>query len=120
MRGQLNLQGVSLAQMNRLNVSVIAEGENTPTFGFTIGDFIASYNGLYYDDHFDFELPQLSEWEHSTGAGANGICEVYAYRFIGDGQLWSLPTMTIRTSLGSAHVLKLTLDFDDHGYTDSL
>ncbi len=93
--------------------------KNELVFTISIDDFISSYNGFYWSDHKSLYLSDSSEWvcfKYDSTAHSN--YETDYYRFSEDEKIWSLPTISVYVPTNSDYIQEITLDFDDHGYTE--
>lgn len=118
---QTNAADVEKAEINKLNVDVIENRENELVFAISIDDFISSYNGYYWQDYNSPYLSPSLEWGRFTYDSAiHSDHETYYYRFYEYEKSWSIPTISVYVPTNSNYIQEITLDFDDHGYTEPL
>lgn len=89
-------------------------------FSVTADEFITAYNSLYYMDCGNDYLTPIKEWllliYDST---PHSDYETYYYRFQKYGT-WTEPTFSIYVPADRNYIQEITLNFDDHGYIDSM
>lgn len=94
--------------------------QNIPVnFYISIEDFISCYNKYYYKDKGTSYLQPYVEWDSSVqefGKHKGDFC----YEFKEDWEIWTLPTITIYTLGNEKSVKELTINFDDHSYSDEM
>lgn len=96
------------------------EIKNIPAnFSFSIEGFIRCYNLYYNEDKGVDYLPSCSEWYLSVqdfGKHKGDFC----YKFTEDREIWTLPTFTVYTDKNKKSIKELTINFDDHSYSDEM
>lgn len=103
-----------------LEISVSENREDELVFSISAGDFIDSYNSFYRAEHTADYLPPLSRWQWETiEKGIHSEYETGLYRFSEDEMIYSVPVITVYTPSDSQRIQKITVNFDEHGYTDS-
>lgn len=106
-------------EINTLDFNVAENRENELVFTISIEDFISSYNGFYWSDREYRYLSPSSEWVCFTyDSTAHSDYETYYYRFKEDEKIWSLPEISVYVPTDNNYIQEITLDFDDHGYTE--
>ncbi|MCD8357446.1 MAG: hypothetical protein LUE11_12900 [Clostridia bacterium] len=98
-----------------LNFIAVEQGADIQTFSVSIDDFISTYNGYYYKNHGESFLYASSQW---TIFDQNSDDRISCYRFQQNANRLSEPTISIYVSKEDEYIEKITLDFDDHGYTE--
>lgn len=88
-------------------------------FSISIDDFICCYNKYYQNDKGVHYLQPYSEWNSFVQNFGKHKGDIY-YEFKTDKKVWTLPTITIYTSEGEEFVKELTINFDDHSYSDKM
>ena len=92
---------------------------NVAVFSLAADDFIDLYNGYYRKDHGDDCIKPLSDWyfyvQHYGRLEGN-----MHYEFTADKRIWTLPTISIYTPEKEMNIKELTVNFDDHSYTDKM
>lgn len=88
-------------------------------FSISIEDFISGYNKYYCKDKGVHYLQSYSEWNASVqdfGKHKGDFC----YEFVEDREIWTLPTITVYTPKNQKAVREITINFDDHSYSDKM
>lgn len=88
-------------------------------FGFSADDFVSGFNAVYEDKYGEDYLSPTALWnsyEASSPLGDNGG---KAYCFTENGEILSMPTVTLFTD-DDGGVYEIMATFDDHGYQDWL
>ena len=86
---------------------------------FSLEEFIDCYNAIYYvDNGVNYILP-YSEWYSYTQDFGRYRGDMH-YEFTADKKIWTLPTITVYTPQNETVIKELTVDFDDHSYTDKM
>lgn len=109
------------AEIKKLDIDIIEPQADERLFSISIHDFIASYNGYYWQDRqARYLLPpdQWQYWEFETGIHSKSPTN--RYQFSQNKEIWTLPTITVYTPRDSFSIQEITVNFDDHGYAPSL
>lgn len=109
------------AELKDLDTAVMENQNGEPVFAFSIDDFIDSYNGLYWKDRKIRYL--LPSWEWKSYLYDSGIHSRYktcCYNFANDEEIQGFPTISVYVPANDDHVQEITVNFDDHSYTDQL
>lgn len=94
------------------------EGKNGHLqFSVSIEDFIECYNQNYRRDKESDYIQPCSEWYSYIQDFGKHKGAVH-YEFTADKKMWTLPTITIYTPKKGKAVRELTVNFDDHSYTE--
>ena len=103
-----------------LDISVIENRENELVFDISVDDFIESYNSLYFrDESREYLLPK-SEWRKFTYDDAiHSDHETSLLEFTVDERIWSQPTITVYVPTNGDYIQEITVNFDEHGYSES-
>lgn len=105
--------------MKNLSFDAIVNRESEVVFSVTASDLISNYNTLYFKDHGRDFLAPMEKWgtfPYSTSPHTSH--ETIRYFFRQNPDLHSEPTLSIYVPSNSDYVQGITLDFDDHGYTE--
>ena len=108
-------------EIKELDIAVMENRENELVFDISIDDFIDSYNGYYWDDKNSCYLSPSSEWRcfiYETAIHSNH--RTFYYNFTEDEKRWPLPTISVYVPTNGDYIQEVTLNFDDHGYTEAM
>lgn len=109
------------AEIKELNIGVLNNREDELVFSISIEDFIDSYNGYYWKDKNSRYLLPSSEWRCFTyDTGIHSDHETFYYNFTADEKVWSLPTISVYAPTNADYIQEITVNFDEHSYTESL
>lgn len=101
-----------------LNSETISYG-NEILFSFTLDDFITTYNRYYNADHKQDYLRNKEQWilfNDEPSPFSEDIGKHYIFNYSQD--ILTYPTISVYTPLDSDCILGITVDFDDHGYSE--
>lgn len=105
----------------RLNLQVVENRSGEFVFDISINDFIECYNSLCGDSQDNVFLGPVSDWKSRIyESGIHSDYETIVYLFSEDEAIHSLPTVTAYTPSDCDAIQEITVDFDDHGYSESL
>lgn len=82
-------------------------------------DFINCYNYYYYKDNGNNYIQPCTEW-YSYVQDFGRYKGYTHYEFTADKKIWTLPTITVYTPRNKKVIKELTVNFDDHSYTDKM
>ena len=103
-----------------LDISVIENRKNELVFDISVDDFIESYNSLYFRDKGREYLLPKSEWRKFTYDDAiHSDHETSLFEFTVDERIWSQPTITVYVPTNGDYIQEITVNFDEHGYSES-
>lgn len=104
-----------------LDTSVIQGREGELDFAFSLEDWIAAYNVQYQEGMGEALLTPPETWSSLRFATApHSQQETVFYEFLADERMFNLPTMTVYVPQGGSCVQEITVNFDDHDYSDAL
>lgn len=107
-------------EIKDLDIAVMENRENELVFDISIDDFIESYNSLYFRDKSREYLGPKSEWRMFTYDDAiHSDHETSLFEFTQDERIWSQPTITVYVPTNGDYIQKVTVNFDEHGYSES-
>lgn len=110
---------VSQPEERPLDTSVIQGREGELDFAFSLEDWIAAYNVQYRAAVGEDFLKSPEAWHSQTfPTGVHSQQETVQYEFLADERMFSLPTMTVYVPQGGSCVQEITVNFDDHAYSD--
>lgn len=110
--------GIPAPQLPLLDSSLRQVHGNDPAFCAALDDFIRCFNSVfeqrngtgYFSDSNQWLVSSLSEGIHSPYPARQ-------FRFSEDGAVLSLPTFTVYTPLEERCIQEITINFDEHSYT---
>lgn len=96
-----------------------AHGEE-PVFTASMDDFIRCFNALFRQENGCDYFPDASRWEStSLVRGIHSAYPTRQFRFSEDEAVYSLPTVTVYTPMEDRSIQELTLNFDEHSFTEA-
>ncbi len=100
-------------------MDIRAEKDKTGALKFSISieDFIDCYNGYYRRDNGIDYIQPYTEWDSYVQDFGKYKGDMH-YEFSADKKKWTLPTITVYTPESEKTIRGLTVNFDDHSYTD--
>lgn len=111
---------MKMQETKKLDISVIENRENELVFDVSINDFIESYNHLFSRDKGKAYLRPESAWRKFTYDDAiHSDHETSLLEFSADEQIWSQPTITVYVPTNADYIQQITVDFDEHGFSES-
>lgn len=106
-------------EIMKLDTRVITNINNEAVFSISIDGFIESFNGFYSQANGKSLLRSASKWTIFTYSSTpNSNYETQGYRFKQDEKNFIEPTITVYVPAHSNNIQEITLDFNDHGYTN--
>ncbi|RKI42566.1 hypothetical protein D7V86_12940 [bacterium D16-51] len=112
---KLNLE----RKYNTIKLSGVIQKDNGLYFANTLEDFIDCYNNYYYRDEGEIYIKPYSEWYSYVQYFGRYKGDMH-YEFKADKKIWTLPTITVYTPQDETIMKELTVDFDDHSYTEKM
>ena len=107
-------------EIHQLDIAVMENRENELVFEISMDDFIESYNSLYFRDKGKEYLQSKSEWRKFTYDDAiHSDHETSQFEFTEDERIWSQPTITVYVPTNADYIQEVTVNFDEHGYSES-
>ena len=114
------VEAVFFQEEEPLDVSVQTGHGEEPIFAASMEDFIRSFNCLFRQDDGQDYFPDVSRWRSSSlSTGIHSRYPARQFRFSEDETVYSLPTVTVYTPMESHSIQMLTVNFDEHSYTES-
>lgn len=102
-------------EMDVLDIEVIENRENELVFSISIDEFIGHFNEIYGSDY----LTPSSQWQcFPRDSGVHSEQAMDLYYFTKDEQVYSLPTITVYVPTNADYVQEITVNFDEHSYTE--
>ncbi len=109
------------AEMKKLEIKVLENREDELVFSISLDDFVDSYNGFYWADKNERYLLPSTNWQSDIYSSAiHSSHETVYYTFTEDETVWSLPTITVYVPPDNDYIQEITLNFDDHSYTQAM
>ncbi len=103
-----------------LAFDVIENRETELVFNRSLNDFIDCYNQHYRTDHHMPYLQPASEWRNLVYPSAiHSEHETILYEFSYNPKIWSQPTITAYVPTNKEYIQEITVNFDEHGYSES-
>lgn len=103
-----------------INIEVRTVHGNEALFGVTAEDFIRSFNSLFERDYCRSYFPPLEDWSGcSYNSGIHSQYPAMKFVFSEDEKIYSLPTVTIYTPMEQRAIQEITVNFDEHSYTEA-
>ena len=107
-------------EIHQLDIAVMENRENELVFDISMADFIESYNSLYFRDKGSEYLLPKYEWRKFTYDDAiHSDHETSLLEFTVDERIWSQPTITVYVPTNADYIQEITVNFDEHGYSES-
>ena len=107
-------------EINALDLEVMENRENELVFSISIADYIECYNNYYEIDYDRSYLTQFSEWQcYTYDSAIHSDHKTKCYYFTEDAQVYSLPTITVYVPTNGDYIQEITVNFDEHSYTES-
>ena len=111
---------VSQAEIDALDIRALENRENELVFTISINDYIRSYNSYYKSGYCRNFLPSASQWQcYTYDSAIHSDHETKCYYFTEDERVYSLPTITVYVPTNGDYIQEITVNFDEHSYTES-
>ena len=108
------------APIKELDVGMAAGDEGTLTFDITLDDFIASYNGYYWQDESVRYLLPAAEWpQENLEQTVQSTEPATRYYYRADAEKWTLPQLRVTVPEGSGKVEEVAVCYDEHSYSEA-
>lgn len=103
-----------------LDVGVTETENDVRVFNFTLEDFIASYNGYYWQDEGVRYLLAAEDWPQENLAQTVQSAEpATRYYYRADAEKWTLPQLRVTVPEGSDKVEEVAVCYDEHSYSEA-
>lgn len=94
--------------------------EGELVFSISIEDFVEGFNCLYAGDYGRNYLLPPEEWQtYTLNSAIHTDYETVCFYFSEDEKVLSLPTMTVYVPTDSDTIQEVTINFDEHSYTEA-
>lgn len=111
---------VSQAEIDPLDIQAVENRENELVFTFSIDDYIRSYNSYYNSSYCRSYLTPASQWQcYAYDSAIHSDHETKKYYFTEDERVYSLPTITVYVPTNGDYIQEITVNFDEHSYSES-
>lgn len=104
--------------VNQKEIEVVEKGGDL-CFANSLEEFIDCYNLCYCEVSSSSYIRSYSEWYfyvQDCGRHKGDMC----YEFTADKEVWTLPTIAVYTPENETVIKELTVNFDDHSYTEKM
>ena len=109
----------TVAQIQELEIHVTENRENELVFSVSAEEFIDSYNRFYEQDFGRTYLFPLSQWLCLTyDTSIHSDHETNCFLFSEDETVSTMPTITIYAPTNRDCIQQITVDYDEHAYTE--
>lgn len=109
------------SEIIKLDIDVIKNRENELVFNISIDDYIDCYNQFYMIDQGRSYLAPSVLWQsYPSDCAVHSEHKTYLYCFSEDEQVYSLPTITVYVPANGDYIQEITVNFDEHSYSDSM
>lgn len=89
-------------------------------FTASMDAFILRFNRLFEQDFGCSYFPPPLQWDSSDyGTGIHSKYPTMQFRFSEDERIYSLPTVTVYTPMEEHSIQEITINFDEHSYTEA-
>lgn len=103
-----------------LNIAVIENRENELVFDISIKDYIENFNSFYSQDTERNFLRDADQWKCFTyDSSIHSPYETDCYYFVEDEDIYNEPTISVYVPSNADYIQEITINFDEHGYTES-
>lgn len=110
----------SQVETGALGIQVMENRKNELVFTISTSDYVESYNSYYKIDYCRSLLPPVSQWQCFTYDSAiHSEYETKCYSFTEDEHVYSLPTITVYVPTNGDYIQEITVNFDEHSYSES-
>ncbi len=98
---------------------VTETAEHSPIFSVSPHTYVEEYNRLC-EEKQEILLPLVDWYVVTLPQGIHTEKETLRYDFSEDKEVWSMPTLSFYVPKGSDTVAEVTVNFDEHGFTEDL
>lgn len=103
-----------------MEIAVKTVHGNEALFTATAEDFLQHFNSVFARDFASSYFPPLMKWKsRDYTAGIHSQYPTMQFYFSEDEKVYSLPTVTLYTPLEERCIQEITINFDEHSYTES-
>lgn len=103
-----------------LDVGVTETENDVRVFNFTLEDFIASYNGYYWQDEGVRYLLAAEDWpQENLEQTVQSAEPATRYYYRADAEKWTLPQLRVTVPEGSDKVEEVAVCYDEHSYSEA-
>lgn len=106
------------SELTKIDVKTVHGNE--ALFTISAEDFIRSFNYLFACDFGSHYFPPLEEWAgRSYNSGIHSRYPTMQFWFSEDENIFTLPTVTVYTPMEERCIQEITINFDEHSYTET-
>ena len=117
--GQTEMGVAEEAPVQTLDVGVQKNDNDELVFDVSLDDFIASYNGYYWQDNEACYLRLLDEWQVSAlDNTVESAYPVTQYTHRAEDNVWTLPVMNVMVPESGEDIQQVNLTYDEHSYSE--
>lgn len=110
---------IAQSEINALDIEVMENRENELVFSISITDYVESYNNYFEIDHDRSYLTPAYEWQqYIYDSSIHSDHKTKCYYFTEDEQVYSVPTITVYVPTNRDYIQEITVNFDEHSYTE--
>lgn len=118
--GQTETGMAEEASVQTLDIGVQKNDNDELVFDVTLDDFIASYNGYYWQGNEARYLRPLDEWQVSKlDNTVESAYPVTQYTHRAEDNVWTLPVMNVMVPEGGEDIQQVDLNYDEHSYSEA-
>ena len=108
-------------EQTQLDIGVLENRTDELVFDISIDDYIDIFNRYYEQDHGRSYLTPSAQWScHTRDQAIHSQHETRYYYFTENEKAYSLPTITVYAPTNEDYIQQITVNFDQHSYTDSV
>lgn len=108
------------APLTPLDVQVEKNDDDLLVFDCTLDDFIASYNGFYWQDAGTRYLRPADDWRaDAVEETVHADKPATQYITSADPDRWTLPQMNVFIPEGETRIEQVAVTYDDHSYSEA-
>lgn len=108
------------APLLELDIGVTKTENDTRVFHFSLDEFIASYNGYYWQEEGARYLLAASEWtQEQLERTVQSAEPATRYYYRADAEKWTLPQLRVTVPEGSDKVEEVAVCYDEHSYSEA-
>lgn len=108
------------AAILQLDVNAVENEAGELVFDCTLDDFIASYNGYYWQDKGRRYLLPAADWEQNQVENTvQSAVPATQYIYTADENVWTLPKLNAYVPENSETLSQVALTYDDHSYSEA-
>ena len=104
-----------------LDIKTVGNRQDELVFDISPDDYIDAYNALYRGEKGGSYLLPRDRWDMEIcDTAIHSGHRTALYTFAEDKSILTIPTITVYTPPDSGYITEITVNFDDHGYSEQL